>query len=234
MDFLSTFCFLPLITVIPELEMPGHASAAIASYPWLGVENKQLEVACSWGVKPDVYNVANAKVKTFLHDVLDEVMALFPSNIIHIGGDEVLYDRWKASGEVKTYMKQNNIKSPADLQIDFTNGIAKYLEQHGHRMMGWNEILGGHIKNNDSLDAVAQQQLSKSAIIDFWIGDPKILVDAAIKGYDVINAYYLFTYLDYDYKTTSLEKAYSFNPVPDSLSADLLIDILLVVLGVAF
>src|SRR6478672_1934938 len=147
-------------------------------------------------------------------------MALFPSNIIHIGGDEVLYDQWKAPTEVKAYMKQNNIKSPADLQIDFTNGIAKYLEQHGHRIMGWNEILGGHIKNNDSLDAVAQQQLSKSAIIDFWIGDPKILVDAAIKGYDVVNAYYLFTYLDNDYKTTSLEKAYSFNPLPDSLPAE--------------
>jgi hexosaminidase len=66
------------ITIIPELEMPGHASDAIASYPWLGVENKQIEVAYSWGIKPDVYNVANAKVKTFPHDVLDEVMALFP------------------------------------------------------------------------------------------------------------------------------------------------------------
>lgn len=205
------------ITIIPEIEMPGHASAAIASYPWLGAENKQIEVPISFGIKPDVFNVADAKVKQFLHDVLDEVMALFPSKIVHIGGDEVLYDQWKASKQVNEFMKQNNIKSPADLQIDFTNGIAKYLEQHDHRMLGWNEILGGHHQNNDSTDAVTQQQLSKSAIIDFWTGDPKIVADAAMKGYDVVNSYWYFTYLDYDYKTTTLERAYSFNPVPDSL-----------------
>jgi len=156
-------------------------------------------------------------VKQFLHDVLDEVMALFPSKIVHIRGDEVLYDQWKASKQVNEFMKQNNIKSPADPQIDFTNGIAKYLEQHDHRMLGWNEILGGHHQNNDSTDAVTQQQLSKSAIIDFWTGDPKIVADAAMKGYDVVNSYWYFTYLDYDYKTTTLERAYSFNPVPDSL-----------------
>ncbi len=205
------------ITIIPEIEMPGHARAAIASYPWLGAENKQIEVPISFGIKPDVFNVADAKVKQFLHDVLDEVMALFPSKIVHIGGDEVLYDQWKASKQVNEFMKQNNIKSPADLQIDFTNGIAKYLEQHDHRMLGWNEILGGHHQNNDSTDAVTQQQLSKSAIIDFWTGDPKIVADAAMKGYDVVNSYWYFTYLDYDYKTTTLERAYSFNPVPDSL-----------------
>ena len=93
------------ITIIPEIEMPGHASAAIASYPWLGAENKQIEVPISFGIKSDVFNVANPKVKQFLHDVLDEVMALFPSKIVHIGGDEVKYDQWKASAEVNEYMK---------------------------------------------------------------------------------------------------------------------------------
>jgi hexosaminidase len=185
----------------------------------LGADNKQIEVPITFGIKPDVFNVADPKVIQFLHDVLDEVMALFPSNIIHIGGDEVLYDQWKASAEVNAYMKANNIKSPADLQINFTNGVAKYLEQHNHRMLGWNEILGGIHHDNDSTDAVAQRRLSKSAIIDFWTGDPKIVTGAAIKGYDVVNSYWYFTYLDYDYNTTTLERAYSFNPVPDSLPA---------------
>ena len=207
------------ITIVPEIEMPGHASAAIASYPWLGAENKQIEVPISFGIKPDVFNVADPRVKKFLHDVLDEVMALFPSKVIHIGGDEVKYDQWKASAQVNTYMKQNYIKTPADLQIDFTNGIASYLDQHHHHMMGWNEILGGHHQNNDSLDSHANNKLSKTAIIDFWTGAPKIVADAAMKGYDVVNSYWWFTYLDYDYKTTTLERAYSFNAIPDSLPA---------------
>jgi hexosaminidase len=205
------------IRIVPEIEMPGHASAAIASYPWLGAENKKIEVPTSFGIKADVFNVADPRVKNFLHDVLDEVMAIFPSRVIHIGGDEVKYDQWKASAQVNAYMKKNHIATPADLQIDFTNGIASYLEKHHRRMMGWNEILGGHHQNNDSADSHANSKLSKTAIIDFWTGDPKIVSAAARKGYDVVNAYWLYTYLDYDYKTTSLEKAYSFNAIPDSL-----------------
>jgi hexosaminidase len=209
------------ITIIPEIEMPGHASAAIASYPWLGAENKQIEVPISFGIKLDVFNVANPRVKQFLHDVLDEVMTLFPSKVVHIGGDEVKYDQWKASVAVNEYMKANNIKSPADLQIDFTNGISNYLEQHGHRMIGWNDILGGLHGNNDSTDASAKQKLSQGTIIQFWTGDPEIVTQAVLKGHDVVNSYWNNTYLDYDYNTTPLVKAYEFNPVPASLPQNL-------------
>jgi hexosaminidase len=205
------------ITIIPEIEMPGHASAAIAAYPWLGAENKQIEVPITFGIKPDVFNVSDARVKTFLHDVLDEIMNLFPSKIIHIGGDEVKFDQWKASADVNSYMKQHQIKTPADLQIDFTNGIASYIDKHHYRMMGWNEILGGTNENNNATDTKTNSKLSTTAIIDFWTGDPKIVSQAAINGYDVVNSYWLFTYLDYDYKATALEKTYRFNPIPDSL-----------------
>ncbi|WP_160290226.1 beta-N-acetylhexosaminidase [Flavihumibacter solisilvae] len=208
------------ITIIPEIEMPGHASAAIASYPWLGTENKPIEVPISFGIKKDIFNVANPKVKAFLHDVLDEVMKLFPSNIVHIGGDEVIYDQWKASGEVAQYMKENHIKTPADLQIDFTNGISRYLEQKGHRMIGWNDILGGLHGNNDSTDASTKDKLSQNTIIQFWTGNPEIVTQAVMKGHDVVNAYWDNTYLDYDYKHTPLSKAYRFNPIPASLPAD--------------
>jgi hexosaminidase len=209
------------ITIIPEIEMPGHASAAIASYPWLGTENKQIEVPTRFGIQTNVYNVANPKVSQFLHDVLAEVMEMFPSKIVHIGGDEVLYDQWKASEEVATYLKNNQLKSPADLQISFTNGISNYLQQNGHRMMGWNEILGGHHQNNDSLDAQVQQKLSPDVIVHFWTGDPEIVTRAVEKGYDVVNSYAYGTYLDYDYELISLEKAYSFEPVPAKLPENL-------------
>ena len=209
------------ITIIPEIEMPGHASAAIASYPWLGTENKQIEVPTKFRIQLNVFNVANPRVIGFIHDVLDEVMALFPSKIVHIGGDEVRYDQWKASAEVREYMRKNNILTPADLQISFTNSISNYLEKKNHRMMGWNEILGGHNANNDSKDSQAHQQLSQDVIIHFWAGNPEIARNAAENGFDVVNAHSEFTYLDYDYKTTSLEKAYSFEPIPTGLPANL-------------
>ena len=209
------------ITIIPEIEMPGHASAAIASYPWLYTENQPIEVPTKFRIQLNVFNVANAQVIQFLHNVLDEVMLLFPSNTVHIGGDEVKYDQWKKSEEVQKYMMDNGIKSPADLQIAFTNGISQYLKEKKHRMMGWNEILGGHHTNNDSLDATTRQKLSDDVIIHFWTGNPKIAIEAAEKGYDVVNSYYEYTYLDYDHKTTSLEKAYSFDPVPATLPSHL-------------
>ena len=205
------------ISIVPEIEMPGHASAAIASYPWLSAENKQIEVPISFGIKQDVFNVADPRVRQFIRDVLDEVMALFPSKVIHIGGDEVKYDQWKASPQVNAYMQAHHIQTPADLQIDFTNGISAYLDHHHHRMMGWNEILGGHNQNNDANDAHANSKLSSNAIIDFWTGSPKIVGDAVAKGYNVVNSYWWFTYLDYDYNTTTLERAYSFKAIPDSI-----------------
>jgi hexosaminidase len=209
------------ITIIPEIEMPGHASAAIAAYPWLGTENKRIEVPTRFGIQPNVYNVTNAKVNRFLHDVLDEVMALFPSGIIHIGGDEVKYDQWKAAAAVNAYMKANIIKTPADLQVFFTNGISNYLEQRHHRMTGWNDILGGRHENNDSADAQVNRKLSQNTIIEFWTGDPKIVTEAALKGHDVVNAYWEYTYLDYDYHTTPLSKAYSFTPIPATMPENL-------------
>nr|WP_262712424.1 beta-N-acetylhexosaminidase [Polaribacter sp. IC066] len=105
------------ITVVPEIEMPGHSTAAIASYPWLGTSREEIEVPIKFGVGKDVYDVTNERTYQFLTDVLDEVMALFPSKIIHIGGDEVKYNHWKSSASVQKYMKQNNLATPADLQV---------------------------------------------------------------------------------------------------------------------
>jgi len=204
------------ITVVPEIEMPGHASAAIAAYPFLGAENTPIKVPVKFGVAYNVYNVTDPKVEKFIEDVLDEVMDLFPSKVIHIGGDEVKYDQWKNSPKVQDYIKQHGFTSPADLQVTFTNNISHLLESKHRRMMGWNEILGG--KTHDyNQDQGAQQKLSRSAIIQFWVGDTSLITAAASAGYDIVNSMNDYTYLDYDHKSISLEKAYSFEPIPATL-----------------
>ncbi|MBE7640549.1 family 20 glycosylhydrolase [Salegentibacter sp. BLCTC] len=206
------------ITVVPEIEMPGHASAAIAAYPWLGSSGEEIEVPINFGVSEDIFNVADPKVYEFLTDVLDEVMALFPSKVIHIGGDEAKYEHWEQSAMIKNYMKENNLNTFADLQVAFTNRISQYLESKGRKMMGWNEILGQNIHEYQAKkDKAAEEELSKSSVVHFWRGDIKLMTEAAAEGYEIVNSLHTETYLDYSYSNISLERAYNFNPIPESL-----------------
>ncbi|KAG4080551.1 hypothetical protein HA402_014009 [Bradysia odoriphaga] len=209
------------ITIIPEIEMPGHSSAAIAAYPWLGTTHKQIKVPGKFGVHYDVFNVTDPKVITFLQDVLQEVITLFPSKVIHIGGDEVKYDQWKADPGVNAYMKAHGLNSPADLQIAFTNSISNYLAGKHRRMAGWNEIMGSKLHEyTDAKDVAATEKLAPGTIVQFWKGELKLITEAVSKGYDVINSYHAMTYLDYSYTDISLEKAYSFDPVPAGLAPE--------------
>ncbi|GGW41379.1 beta-N-acetylhexosaminidase [Arenibacter certesii] len=208
------------ITVVPEIEMPGHSSAAIAAYPWLGSSGKQIEVPINFGVSKDIFNVVDPKVFSFLTDVLDEVMALFPSEVIHIGGDEAKYDHWENSEQIRKYMKENNLKTFADLQVDFTNRISNYIESKGRKMMGWNEILGTNVHEYQAeKDSEAETELSKSAVIHFWRGDIKLMTEAAKEGYNIVNSLHTETYLDYSYGDIPLNRAYNFNPIPNDLDA---------------
>lgn len=204
------------ITVIPEIEMPGHATAAIAAYPWLISTGEKTKVTTTFGIKNMVYNVGNDKVYQFLEDVLTEVMPLFPSKIIHIGGDEVKYDNWKNSPEIQSLMQKENLKTYADVQIHFTNRISNFIEKKGYRMMGWNEILGNvHLEKNEGQ---ATSKLAPNSIIHFWKGDSLLLNEAIEKGYQVVNSGKFFTYMDYPIKRTTLSMAYHFNPIPKGLS----------------
>lgn len=203
------------INIMPEIEMPGHASAAIASYPWLGVTKLPIKVPTSFGVKYDIFDVTDPKVIEFLHDVLKEVIDMFPSAVIHIGGDEVKYDHWNKSPEVQAYMKEHALTSPADLQLLFTNDISNFLEKNNKRMMGWNDIMGAKLHDYNQDAPPVTGKLSKSAIIQFWKGNVDMMKDAARNGYDIVNSYHEATYLDYS--DISLEKAYSFDPVPEGL-----------------
>ncbi|WP_165734258.1 beta-N-acetylhexosaminidase [Polaribacter sp. 20A6] len=210
------------IKIVPEFEMPGHSSAAIAAYTWLGTAGVDIEVPIKFGRLYDNYDVTKPEVITFIKDVLNELFELFPSEVIHIGGDEVGYEVWEKSASVQKYMKENNISTPADLQINFTNKISKYLEENNRRMMGWNEILGKNIHKDfgeKKNDKEAETTLAKNVIVHFWKGDLELLTDAAKNGYAIVNSLLSETYLDYNHKNITLERAYSFNPIPEGLDA---------------
>ena len=198
------------IRIIPEIEVPGHVTASLYAYPWLGTSSRERGEV----VPGDLYNITDSKVETFLHDVLDEVMALFPSKVVHIGGDEANYTHWDSSKAVQSFMKENHIPTSADLQVWAINRMSNYISSKGGRMIGWNEITGDNVRNEANRQASKSQQLASGTIVQFWDGDVSLINKAIAQGYDVVNSNRFFTYVDYPYETTSLEKAYSFNPIP--------------------
>jgi hexosaminidase len=131
------------VTIVPEIEMPGHAQAAIAAYPELGVyPEKQLEVWTRWGVNTNILNAEESTIK-FFQDVLAEVMELFPSKFIHVGGDEAAKDQWKASPRIQERIKELGVKDEHELQSWFIRRMDKFLTANGRRLIGWDEILEG-------------------------------------------------------------------------------------------
>lgn len=210
------------ITIVPEITMPGHASAAIAAYPWLGIKKDTIiGVPAKFGVMYDIFDISDERVRTFLKDVLEETMTLFPSKVIHIGGDEVRHNQWKESKKVNHFMKENDITSYAELQVWFTNEISRFVESKGKRVMGWNEIMGVKLHDYvDSDDVLVKQPLAKNAIVHFWKGDLDLITDAVKKGHDVVNSYHNYTYLDYNYNKIPLSKSYSFEPIPAGLPSE--------------
>lgn len=198
------------ITIVPEIEMPGHASAAAVAYPFLSLKTPG-EVPTTFIVNT-AFDPTSEKTYAFLSDVLDEIAALFPSRIIHIGGDEVRYDKqWKGVPEIEEFMKKNGMKSYADVQMHFTNRMSGIIAQKGRRMMGWNEIYG-HDVNGDG-GGKAGAKLDTNAVIQFWKGNTGLAKNAIRDGHDVINSLHTSTYLDYSYGSIPLQKAYGFEPV---------------------
>lgn len=136
------------ITIIPEIEMPGHALAALAAYPYLGCTGGPYTTATFWGVFDDVYCAGNDAAFHFIQDVLDEVMAVFPSAKIHIGGDECPKTRWKACPKCQRRMKQLGLIDEHALQAYFIQRIEKYINSKGRKIIGWDEILEGGLAPN--------------------------------------------------------------------------------------
>jgi hexosaminidase len=203
------------VTIVPELDMPGHAQAAVASYPQIGVTGQRPRVSVDSGINPWLYNV-DEDTFTFIDHVLDEVMALFPSQYIHVGGDEAIKDQWQASPAVQAKMRELGIESEDALQGWFIGRIGRYLEQHGRKLIGWDEILEG-----DNLPA--------GATVMSWRG-----IDGAIKaallGHDVVMSPSPDLYFDHvqsdlpgeyasRFGVESLEDVYGLEVVPGVLNA---------------
>jgi hexosaminidase len=203
------------ITVIPEVEMPGHSGAALASYPYLGCTGGPYQVKQTWGVHKDVYCAGNDSTFQFLEDVLDEVMALFPSEYIHIGGDECPKDAWKACPKCQKRIKDLGLKDEHELQSYFIQRIEKYVNSKGKKIIGWDEILEGGLAPN--------------ATVMSWRGE-KGGIEAAKQNHDVIMSPGTHVYLDHAEKRNEdslniggylpLSKVYSYEPVPQELSAE--------------
>jgi hexosaminidase len=201
------------ITIVPEIEMPGHASAAAAAYPELSTQRVPVEVATVFGKHYVAFNPADENVYRILSDILDEIADLFPSEVIHIGGDEVRFDHWKQSDDVKQLMEREGFKTVADVQIYFTNRMSRIIEAKGRRMMGWNEILGDDLHGFLKGQTRDKASLSSNALVHFWKGNSDLATRAIRAGHDVVNSWHSYTYLDYTYKQIPLSKAYNFDPV---------------------
>jgi hexosaminidase len=204
------------ITVLPELDMPGHAQAAVAAYPDdVGVPGQRTQVGVDWGVNPYLFNTSERSLR-FITNVLDEVLTLFPSAYIHIGGDEAVKDQWEASPAVRAQMRKLGVKDAHAMQGWFNEQLAAYLTSHGRRMIGWDEILEGGVP--------------ASASVMSWRGIEGA-VTAAKQGHDVVLAPGDWLYLDNLQTTRSdepngrltvlpLSKVYAFDPVPSTLTAE--------------
>lgn len=204
------------ITVIPEIEMPGHALGALAAYPELSCDpSRKYEVATHWGVFEDVFCPTD-KTFSFLEDVLTEVMTLFPSKYIHIGGDECPKEAWKKSAFCQDLIKKEGLKDEHELQSYFIRRMEKFLNSKGRNIIGWDEILEGGLAPN--------------ATVMSWRGIEGG-IEAAKQNHDVIMTPGSHCYLDYyqaDPETEplaiggllSLEKVYSYEPIPEGLNEE--------------
>ncbi|HWI23986.1 MAG TPA: family 20 glycosylhydrolase [Lysobacter sp.] len=201
------------ITVVPEIEMPGHAQAAIASYPQLGVTGGRPPVSNGWGVSPYLFNIDDGTF-AFLENVLDEVTAIFPGRYIHIGGDEAAKGQWENSPYVQQRMRELGIADAHALQSWFIKRIERHLSRHGRRLIGWDEILEGG--------------LPPSATVMSWRGTAGA-IEAARQGHDVVLSPGVPVYLDQKQgeaadegpgqpALNTLRLVYGFEPVPPEVT----------------
>ncbi|MEQ7799689.1 family 20 glycosylhydrolase [Pedobacter sp. ASV1-7] len=203
------------IEVIPEIEVPGHSKAALSVFPHLSCTGGPFEVPGYWGVVEDVYCAGNEDTFKFVEDVLTEVVELFPSKIVHIGGDECKKNRWKTCAKCQNRIKKEGLKDEYELQSYFIKRVQNFLNSKGKSIIGWDEILEGGLAPN--------------AKVMSWRGT-KGGIAAAKQGHEVVMSPNTFLYLDYAQGAADLEpaygrtrflpieKVYSYNPVSEEFT----------------
>ncbi|AMW04531.1 beta-N-acetylhexosaminidase [Gemmatimonas phototrophica] len=206
-----------MVTVVPEIEMPGHVQAAVYAYPFLASTTDSIPgLRTIWGVSPYILNPSDRSV-AFMQDVLTEVLALFPSPWIHIGGDEAIKDQWKASPQIQARIKSLGLKDEHEMQSWFIRQMDAFLTKKGRRLIGWDEILEGGLAEN--------------ATVMSWRGMAGGIA-AAKEGHDVVMAPGSHTYFDH-YQSqdkaseplaiggfTNIERVYGFEPLPAELTPE--------------
>ena len=201
------------ISVIPEIDMPGHCVAALTAYPYLGCSKGPYKVMETWGVATDVLCAGNDSTYVFMQDVLDEVMQLFPSEYIHIGGDECPKEKWKTCPVCQQRIKDEKLKDEHELQSYFTRRIEKYVNSKGRKIMGWDEILEGGLAPN--------------AAIMSWRGESGGITAAKQNHYVVMSPENPF-YINHSQTRNEdsvtqgqynpIENVYNYDPVPKDLN----------------
>lgn len=205
------------ITVVPEIEMPGHALAALAAFPQFSCTGGPFEVATSWGVFDNVFCAGNDSTFIFLQNILDEVLELFPSEYIHIGGDECPKTRWKTCPKCQERMKTNKLKDEHELQSYFIQRVEKYLNAKGRKIIGWDEILEGGLAPN--------------AAVMSWRGIEGGISAARQKHFVVMSpgSPCYFDHYQFDKETKQpiaiggynpLDMVYAYEPIPDILTKE--------------
>jgi hexosaminidase len=196
------------VTIVPEIEMPGHSTAALAVYPELSCTGGPFEIFPFFkgaGITKDIFCAGNEKTFQFLEDVLGEVVELFPSEFVHVGGDEAPKDRWSQCAKCQARMQQEGLKNEQELQSYFIKRIEKFLHAKGKRLIGWGEILEGGLAPRAT---VMSWRKSESGIA------------AAKAGHDVVMSLTTHCYFNFPYKRISTMKVYGYNPVPPELTEE--------------
>ena len=206
------------VTVVPEIEMPGHAQAAIAAYPWLGNTGQPLEVLGHWGVDENILNPSDSAIH-FMQDVLTEVLTLFPSHWIHTGGDEAPKAQWKTSPVAQARIHELGLRDENHLQSWMTAQMSQWLAARGRSLIGWDEILEG-----------GTEGLAPNAVVMSWRGIQGGIA-AAQAGHDVVMTPTSNTYFDY-YQSQDrqhepmaiggflpLDTVYAYEPIPPALDS---------------
>ena len=202
------------VTIVPEIEMPGHGQAALAAYPEISCTGGPFKVSSIWGIREEVFCAGNEMTFEFLENVLQEVLDLFPGEYIHVGGDECPKDRWEKCPKCQARIREEGLHDEHELQSYFITRMEKYLAANNRRLIGWDEILEGGLPPN--------------ATVMSWRGEEGGIA-AAREGHDVVMTPYGYTYFDYYQADPEneplaiggllpLEKVYSYDPVPAALN----------------
>lgn len=204
------------ITIVPEIDMPGHTLAVLAAYPEVSCTGGPFKVLEQWGIQKDVLCAGNEKTYELIEDVLDELLEMFPSEIIHVGGDEAPKDRWKECPKCQAKMKTEKLNNEDELQSYFIKRIGAYLQSKGRKMLGWDEIMEGGLAPN--------------AMVMSWRGE-KGGIEAARMHHEVVMAPTTFMYLDYYQAAPEgepvniggnlpLEKVYGYEPLSTEIPTE--------------